>query len=300
MLLREAPLLRISVLTRQSLCLARNAPLARTLTQQVGDGADGGFKPGDRVFGGNMIGCFAEYASVDPDNMRRIPSGMSMREAAGLYVTLPTSYAALALRGRLQPGETCLVLGAAGGVGIYAVQIAKAMGAKVIAVAGSKDKLDVCAANGADAGVNYREDDWVKQVKDLTGGRGVDVVYDPVGMPTECTKCMAWKSRYVVVGFAGGDIPKLALNRVLLKQIEVIGLHWGAYEVHEPEAISPTWDACIKLYTEGKIKPAVYPETFPLEKTADALVQVAARKTHGKVIIDVDTTLDSEAARSRL
>lgn len=254
---------------------------------------------GDRVFGGLATGGFGEYVVVGSQFVRKVPEGLTLRDAAGLFVTLPTSYSALALRARLQPGETCLVLGAAGGVGIYAVQIAKALGARVIALAGSDDKLKVCSQHGADDVVNYSSDDWVARVKELTAGEGVDVVYDPVGFATECTKCMAWNGRYVVVGFAAGTIPKVALNRVLLKNISLVGLHWGAYLQNEPEAIPAVWRDIDDLIARGDVKPVVFPKAFSLEETGEALHEVATRGTYSKVIIDVDKEVDT-ASRSRL
>jgi len=224
---------------------------------------------------------------------------MSLRDSAGLFVTVPTSHAGLALRGQLRAGETCLVLGAAGGVGIYAVQIAKALGARVIALAGSAEKLEVCKKYGADDVVNYRTEDWMDRVNEITDGRGADVVYDPVGFATECTKCMAWNGRYVVVGFAAGQIPKVAMNRVLLKNISLVGLHWGAYLQNEPEAIDATWREIDGLFARGDVRPVVFPRSYSLEQTGEALREVSTRGTFSKVVIDIDSALEG-ASRSKL
>ena len=178
------------------------------------------YKAGDRVFGSGY--SFAEVITVDAIKVLPIPKNFSFEDAAGLYITWPTSYAALVLRAQLKAGEYCLVHAAAGGVGIAAVQIAKALGAKVIATAGSAEKLEVAKKFGADHVINYRDKDWTEQVKKITNGHGADVVYDPVGLVEESTKCIAWNGRILVVGFAKGTIEKLPTNRVLLKNISIV------------------------------------------------------------------------------
>ncbi|KAG9098466.1 hypothetical protein FS749_003752 [Ceratobasidium sp. UAMH 11750] len=190
------------------------------------------FKPGDRVFGSGQ-GAYAERVAAKWHSLHPIPAGFGFEQAAGLFVTWPTSYEALVGRAQLQPGEWCLgkyLHAAAGGVGLAAVQIAKALGAKVIATAGTEEKLQVCKClGGADEVLDYTKPGWQKQVLKLTNGKGVDVIYDPVGLIKDSLKCIAWKGRALVVGFAAGQIEKLPMNLVLLKNISIVGVHWGAY-----------------------------------------------------------------------
>ncbi|KAK6520353.1 hypothetical protein TWF506_000625 [Arthrobotrys conoides] len=176
------------------------------------------YKVGDRVFGASQ-GSYATRICASETLLHKIPDGWSYEDAAGLYVTVPTSYAALKLRANLKEGEWVLVHAGAGGVGLAAIQLAKALGAKVIATAGSKDKLSICKSFGADYGIIYRERSWTQEVLKLTGGRGVDVIYDPVGLVDLSMKCINWNGRILVVGFAAGTIERVALNRVLLKNI---------------------------------------------------------------------------------
>ncbi|KAI8324473.1 zinc-binding alcohol dehydrogenase-like protein [Martensiomyces pterosporus] len=247
---------------------------------------DAGFKPGDRVFGSNPTGAYAEYLAVPAWQCFHIPSTLSFEEAAGLYITYPTSYAALVLRADVKKGDWVLVHAAAGGVGIAAVQIAKALGARVIAAVGNEGKFDICRQQGADFCVNYREPDWTDKVLEITKGKGADVVYDPVGLVEKSLKCIAWNGRVVVVGFAAGSIEKIAANRILLKNIAVTGVHWGAYLRNEPERVPEVWGALFKMAEEGKIKPVVWePIFYGLDKTKDALRAIANRETYGKVIV---------------
>lgn len=189
-----------------------------------------------------------------------------------------------------QLGDYVLVHAAAGGVGLAAVQIAKAFGATVIATAGTKHKLDVARSFGADHGVDYRQKDWPEQVKKLTpNGRGVDIVYDPVGLITQSTKCINWNGRLVVIGFAAGDIEKVATNRFLLKNISLVGLHWGAYAKFEPETIETVWSGLFELMEQGKFKGTCYTdkEYVGLESVPAALKALGARDTWGKVVVKV-------------
>ncbi|KAJ2713535.1 hypothetical protein H4R19_002200 [Coemansia spiralis] len=248
--------------------------------------ADPRFKPGDRVFGSTNSGAYAEYITAPVEQCLPVPSTLSFEQAAGLYITYPTSYAALVLRAGLRSGECVLVHAAAGGVGLAAVQIAKALGATVIAAAGSEAKFDVCRAQGADHCVNYREPAWAEQVLELTGGRGADVIIDPVGLVEKSLKCAAWNARVVVVGFAAGAIEKIAANRILLKNLSVTGVHWGAYARNEPERIPEVWDALFRMAERGQIAPVVYdPIFYGLDKAKDALRAIASRVTHGKVVV---------------
>lgn len=250
--------------------------------------------------------------TASEERLRPIPQGWGFFEAAGLFVTAPTSYAALVQRAGVKKGEflvlrlfrkmaTLLILccasgdyvlvhAAAGGVGLAAVQIAKAFGAIVIATAGSQHKLDVAKSFGADFGIDYRDKDWPQKVKKLTPkGRGVDIVYDPVGLITESTKCTAWNGRLLVIGFAAGEIEKVATNRMLLKNISVVGLHWGAYSINEPETIEVVWNGLFGLMESGKFNGTCFTdkEYVGLDTVGDALKALGARDTWGKVVVKV-------------
>src|SRR5438552_8388322 len=234
------------------------------VVREVGPGADG-FSVGDRVLASASLGAFAERAAVPSLAAWRMPDGMSFEEAAGFPIVYPTSYAGLVHRARLRAGETLLVHAAAGGVGIAAVQIGKALGARVIATAGGGEKLEVARRAGADVAIDYRGGDWVEAVRSATGGRGADVIYDSVGgdIFDASLKCIAWNGRLLVIGFASGRIPEVKLNRVLLKNIALVGLHWGAHAMHEPERIPEIFRALFALYREKKIAPVVY-RSYPL------------------------------------
>ncbi|KZV96520.1 NAD(P)-binding protein [Exidia glandulosa HHB12029] len=254
------------------------------------------FKPGDRVFG-SASSAYAERAAAPWRNLHLVPANMTMEQAAGMSLTWPTSYEGIVGRGELKAGDWVLVHAGAGGVGLPAIQISKALGAKVIATAGSAAKLDVCKRlGGADHVIDYNDKSWPKQVLKLTGGHGVDVVYDPVGLIRESLKCIAWKGRAVVVGFTGGAIENLPLNVVLLKNVAVTGLHWGAYTKHEPERIAVVWKELFALVKENKVKPTVYEEIFEgLESTSAGIEAVTKRKTYGKAIVRLRK--DTETAK---
>ncbi|KAI8973788.1 hypothetical protein BDF20DRAFT_884041 [Mycotypha africana] len=240
------------------------------------------FKPGDRVFGSGA--SYAEVVNVSAANVLPIPRHFSFEQAAGLYITYPTSYAALVLRAQLKAGEYCLVHAAAGGVGSAAVQIAKALGAKVIATAGSKEKLEMAKKLGADVAINYRDKNWTEQVKKATQGHGVDVVYDPVGLVEASTKCTAWNGRILVIGFAQGTIEKVPMNRLLLKNISAVGLHWGAYVKNEPERVPEVWRALFQLFESGKLQPALYHHIYTLDTIPEGLQAINNRSSYAKVI----------------
>ncbi|TAQ90160.1 hypothetical protein B7494_g1545 [Chlorociboria aeruginascens] len=247
------------------------------------------FKVGDKVFGASQ-GAYATKVAAREEVLKPVPKGWSYFEAAGLFVTAPTSYGALVNRANITAGDYVLVHAAAGGVGLAAVQIAKALGATVIATAGTKRKLDVAKSFGADHTIDYTDPTWPDQVKKLTPkGRGVDIVYDPVGMIDKSTKCIRWNGRLLVIGFAAGNIEKVAMNKVLLKNISIVGLHWGAYALNEPEAIGPVWDGLFKLIEEGKFKGTVFidREFVGLESIPEALESLASRGTWGKVVVKV-------------
>src|SRR5688572_22243602 len=225
-----------------------------------------GFKPGDRVFAAVPLGAFAERAAIPARAAMRMPDGMSFEEGAAFPIVYPTSYAGLVFRAALRPGENLLVHAAAGGVGIAAVQIGKAVGARVIATAGGAEKLEIAKRAGADVAIDYQSGDWVDAVKKATDGRGADVIYDSVGgdVTDGSLKCIAWNGRLLVIGFASGRIPEVKLNRVLLKNISLVGLHWGAHAMYEPARIGETFDALFGLLAAGKIRPLVY-KTYGLD-----------------------------------
>lgn len=247
------------------------------------------YKVGDKVFGANQ-GGYATHVTCTEEKLRPVPQGWSFQDAAGLFVTAPTSYAGLVVRAQIKQGDWVLVHAAAGGVGLAAVQIAKAFGATVIATAGTQHKMDVAKSFGADFAIDYKQKDWPEQVKKLTPkGRGVDIVYDPVGLVAQSMKCTAWNGRLLVIGFAAGDIEKLATNRVLLKNVSVVGLHWGMYAVHEPEMIEKVWEGLFKLMAEGKYKGTAYTdrEYVGLESVPAALKALGGRDSWGKVVVKV-------------
>jgi NADPH2:quinone reductase len=260
------------------------AELAGVVTA-VGEGVRG-FQVGDRVLSSCGLGAFAERAVIGAGGTWKLPDAMPFEEGAALPIVYPTSHAALVLRAHLAPGETLLVHAAAGGVGVAAVQIGKALGARVLATAGGEEKLEVARRAGADVAIDYRKEDFVARVLEETGGRGADVIYDSVGGEVfdRSLKCIAWNGRLLVIGFAGGDIPQVKANRILLKNIAVVGLHWGAYVSHEPERIPETFRALFDLYAAGRIRPLIF-HTYPLEQAAEALVALGSRKTWGKVIL---------------
>jgi NADPH2:quinone reductase len=245
-----------------------------------------GFAPGDRVFAGLSLGAFAERVAVPATALHRMPEAMTFPEAAAFPIVYPTSYAALVYRASLRAGETLLVHAAAGGVGLAAVQIGKALGARVIATAGGAEKLEVARRAGADTVIDYSRGDWVEAVKHATNGRGADVIYDPVGgeIFDGSLRCIAWNGRLLVIGFASGVIPEVKANRILLKNIAVVGLHWGAYAQHEPARIPEVFAGLGKLYEEGLIRPLIF-GTYGLDEVPQALEALGGRATYGKVII---------------
>ncbi len=251
----------------------------------VGAGVDG-YRVGDRVLASVSLGAFAERAVVPARVAWRMPDGMSFEEGAGFPIVYPTSHAALVLRAHLAAGETLLVHAAAGGVGLAAVQIGKALGARVLATAGGAEKLAIAREAGADVCIDYRADDWPDQVKAATEGRGADVIYDSVGgdVLDQSLKCIAWNGRLLVIGFAGGRIPEIKANRILLKNIAVVGLHWGAYAINEPARVPETFDALFRMYEAGTIRPVIGAR-YPLDRLADALEALGSRRTHGKVVV---------------
>lgn len=255
------------------------------VVREVGEGVSG-FAPGDRVIGMLPFGAFAERAVVPAAAAWRMPEDMSFEHGAALPIVYATSYAGLVLRAHLARGETLLVHAAAGGVGLAAVQIGRALGARVLATAGGAEKCEVARRAGAELTIDYREEDFVEKVKEATGGRGADVIYDSVGgdIFDRSMKCIAWNGRLLVIGFASGRIPEVKANRILLKNVSVVGLHWGAYATKEPERVPEVFDALFRLYGEGAIRPVIF-GTYPLEQVPQALDALASRRTYGKVIV---------------
>jgi NADPH2:quinone reductase len=255
------------------------------VVKQTGDGVTN-VKPGDRVFAITGYGAFAEEVAVDAKRLMPIPSGMDFETASAFGLTYATSDHALRDRGDLKPGETLLVLGASGGVGLAAIEIAKIVGAKVIACASSQEKLDVCRAHGADEGINYAGEDLRERIKALTGGKGPDVIYDAVGGPyTEpALRSIAWRGRLLVVGFAAGEIPKIPLNLTLLKGCSIVGVYWGEFSRREPERFGASIHQLGAWFGAGRLRPHIS-ATFPLARAADALKLMAARKVTGKVVL---------------
>ncbi|KAL1839908.1 hypothetical protein VTK73DRAFT_3891 [Phialemonium thermophilum] len=244
---------------------------------------------GTRVFGASQ-GAYATRVLAREAMLLPVPQGWSFQQAAGLFVTAPTSYGALVTRAGVKAGDYVLVHAAAGGVGLAAVQIAKAFGATVIATAGSQRKLDVAQSFGADHALDYRDASWPDRVKALTpGGRGVDVVYDPVGLVDKSTKCVAWNGRVLVVGFAAGSIERVAMNKVLLKNISLVGIHWGQYARHEPQTVVEVWRGIMRLVAEGKFRGTEFTDRafVGLEQVPDALLALGGRETWGKVVVKV-------------
>jgi NADPH2:quinone reductase len=243
-------------------------------------------KVGDRVLALLPWGGYASRISVVEKRVFRIPDAMGFDEAAAFGIVCQTSYFGLVERAALRSGETLLVHAAAGGVGLAAVQIGRALGANVIGTAGGADKCAIAREHGAAHTIDYRAEDLVARVKDLTGGRGADVIYDPVGGDVfdQSMKCIAFEGRLVVVGFASGRIPELAMNRVLLKNVAVTGLHWGLYVDLDPARVDRVMDALFTLWSRGQIRPLVS-ATFPLEDAKQALDALASRGTVGKVVL---------------
>lgn len=247
------------------------------------------YKAGDKVFGASQ-GGYATHVACTEERLRPMPEGWSFFDAAGLFVTAPTSYAGLVTRAGVKKGDWVLIHAAAGGVGLAAVQIAKAYGATVVATAGTQHKMDIAKSFGADYAIDYTKPDWPEQVKKLTPkGRGVDIVYDPVGLIAQSMKCTAWNGRLLVIGFAAGDIEKMATNRILLKNVSVVGLHWGMYATMEPEMVDVVWNGIFELMNSGKYRGTCFTdrEYVGLESVPAALKALGGRDSWGKVVVKV-------------
>ncbi|OCF36713.1 alcohol dehydrogenase [Kwoniella heveanensis BCC8398] len=246
------------------------------------------YQPGDRVFG-YAQGAYAEQVVASHRNLLPIPDNLSFEEASTIPLTTTTSYVALVDRARAKAGEWVLVHAGAGGVGLAACQIAKVLGCKVIATASSLDKRQACIEHGkADNVVDYTQKDWQKEVMKITGGKGVNVVFDPVGMIIPSLKCIAWNARLVVVGFAAGSIEKIPANLLLLKQASVSGVYWGGMAVKDPASVLRVFMAVLGLLQEGKVKQVLYPKQYVgLEKVSEGLGDIESRKTWGKAVVRI-------------
>ncbi|MBA1201539.1 NADPH:quinone oxidoreductase family protein [Pseudomonas capeferrum] len=253
----------------------------------VGEKANG-FKVGDRVMALTGWGAFAEQVAVSASNALHIPQGLDFQSAAAFGMAYGTSMHALTQRGQLKAGETLLVLGASGGVGLAAVEIGKAMGARVIAAASSSEKLAVAKVAGADELIDYSTTGLKDEIKRLTGGQGVDVIYDPVGgeLFDQAVRGLAWNGRLLVVGFASGTIAQLPTNLVLLKGASVAGVFWGAFAQRQPQDNAANFRQLFAWHAEGKLKPLVS-ETFPLERTGQAIERLGARQAVGKLVVSM-------------
>ena len=253
--------------------------------ESVGTGVTG-IAAGDRVLGYSGYGAARERVAVAASRLVKLPPSLDAERAAGIAVTYGTSYYALKDRAGLKPGESLAVLGAAGGVGLAAVELGKAMGARVIACASSDEKLAFARRHGADDGVNYASENLRDGLKRLSGERGVDVIYDPVGgaQAEAALRAIAWEGRYLVVGFAAGEIPKLPLNLVLLKSCDVRGVFWGAWIDREPEAHRANMAELVAWCAAGKLSSHVH-AVYPLEKVAEALKAIANRQAMGKILL---------------
>jgi NADPH2:quinone reductase len=247
------------------------------------------FSVGDRVQAMASGGGFAEYSLASVGKAFRIPDEMSFPEAASMIVIYQTSYFALKHRTTIKKGEWLLVHAGAGGVGLSAMQIGKALGARIIATAGSEEKLDFCLSQGAEHVFNYKDEGWVEQVKKVTNGHGADVIYDPVGgdIFDLSSKCIAAEGRLLVIGFAGGRIPSIAANRILLKNISIIGCYWGGYLEYHAQFMEEAQAELFAMYEARQIKPIVS-RAYPLSEAAAALRALAERKTYGKVVLVIE------------
>jgi NADPH2:quinone reductase len=249
-----------------------------------------GVSVGDRIFASTGWGGLAEKIAVDARGVIPIPDSVDFVHASAFLYAYGTSHYALKDRARLQPGETLVVLGAAGGVGLAAVEIGALMGAKVIAAASSDDKLELCREYGAAETINYATEDLKGRIRELTGGAGADAVYDPVGGPYSepALRSTAWDGRFLVIGFAAGEIPAVPLNLALLKGCQIVGVFWGAFVGRDPEGHRRNVEELMGWWRDGRLRPHVS-STYPLERAAEAIRELADRKAKGKVVVTVET-----------
>src|SRR5216684_9333662 len=255
------------------------------IVKELGEGVDN-VKVGRRVIAYIGVGGFAEEIIADAPLIIPMPQAMDFTTASAFVLTYGTSHHALKDRAQLKPGETLLVLGAAGGVGLAAIEIGKVIGARVIAAASSDEKLEVCKQHGADEVINYATEDLRDRIKQLTGGKGVDVAFDPVGgdYSEPALRSMAWGGRFLVIGFAAGNIPRIPLNLPLLKGCSIVGVFWGAFSERDPRRSQQHLQELLTWFAEGKLKPHIS-ASYPLEQAAQALNDMMERKVMGKVVL---------------
>jgi len=255
------------------------------IVKEVGEGVTG-INVGEHVIASSGWGGFAEEVVVPASKITAMPAGLDFTIASAFVLTYGTAHHALKDRAQIQPGETLLVLGAAGGVGIAAIEIGKQLGARVIAAASSEEKLAVCRQHGASEGINYTSEDLRERIKQITGGKGIDVIFDPVGgsYSEPALRSMAWKGRFLVVGFAGGEIPRIPLNLTLLKGCSIVGVFWGAFTEREPQHNAANLQELMGWLSQGIVKPHIS-ATYPLERAADALYDILNRKVLGKAVL---------------
>jgi NADPH2:quinone reductase len=255
------------------------------IVKEVGEGVSS-VKAGDRVIAFCGVGGFAEEVVTETTKLIPIPAAIDFATAAGFTLVYGTAYHALKDRAQLKPGETLLVLGAAGGVGLATVELGELLGARVIAAASSDEKLAVCKQMGADETINYSAEDLRERIKALTNGNGVDVVFDPLGgnFTEPVLRSVAWNGRFLVIGFVAGDIPRIPLNLPLLKGSSIVGVFWGSFTEHEPRRNQQNLQELLTLLAQGKIKPHIS-ATYPLERAADALNDLMNRNVIGKAVL---------------
>jgi NADPH2:quinone reductase len=253
--------------------------------ESVGDGVTS-IKAGERVIGYMTYGAAREKVAISADRLVKMPDGLDFDRAAGVCITYGTTYHALKDRGAIKAGETLAVLGASGGVGLAAIELGKLMGARVIACASSDEKIAFTRKHGADEGINYASEDLKDALRRLTDGRGADVIYDPVGGPYSepALRSIAWEGRFLVVGFAAGDIPKLPLNLVLLKGCSVVGVFWGSFIERDPQGHRANTVQLLEWCAQGQLSSHVH-AVYPLADAPKALKAIAARQVMGKVIL---------------
>lgn len=258
------------------------------IVKEVGAGVDS-VQVGDKVIVFTLHGGFAEEVLADASHLIPMPAEMDFATAASFVMTYGTSHYALKDRARLQPGETLLVLGAAGGVGLAAVEIGKVIGARVIAAAASDDKLAICREHGADEVINYTTENLRERIRELTHGNGVDVVVDPVGgnYSEMALRGMAWGGRFLVIGFAAGGIPRIPLNLTLLKSCSIVGVFWGVFTTREPQRNQEYLNELFSWFATGKLAPLISAQ-YPLSRAADALNAIIRRTVKGKIVLLVD------------
>jgi len=255
------------------------------VVEAVGEGV-ARFRRGDAVCGVVGVGAFAERIAVDAGRLLPVPAGAPMDVAAAFVLAYATSHHALADRAALRAGETLLVLGASGGVGLAAVEIGKVLGARVVAAASSEEKLDVCRAHGADAGIVYKATDFREQIRSAVGVDGPDVIYDPVGgdYAEPALRSLRWRGRYLVIGFANGEIPRLPLNLPLLKGCSIVGVYWGRFATEEPDAGAAAVRELFGWLRDGKVKPEISAR-YALADAARAIRAMMDRRVVGKIVI---------------